>query len=223
MENLPIYVSVLFSAITLLTLLILNRAVGKQVLFLPLALTWLVIQAFLSYSGFYLVTETIPPRFLLLIGPPLLLILYLFISRKGKMLLDTIDPETLTYLHCVRIPVEITLWLLFSYKFVPQLMTFEGRNFDILSGITAPLIAYFGYRQTKLNKKILLVWNFICLGLLINIVINAVLSVPFPFQQFAFDQPNTGVLYFPFTWLPCFIVPAVLFSHLVCIRKLLGA
>jgi hypothetical protein len=66
------------------------------------------------------------------------------------------------------------------------------------------------------------VWNFICLGLLLNIVINAILAAPFPFQQFAFDQPNRGVLYFPFIWLPGFIVPAVLLSHLVNIRQLLS-
>ena len=42
-----------------------------------------------------------------------------------------------------------------------------------------------------------------------------------PFQQFGFDQPNIAMLYSPFVWLPCFIVPTVLFSHLVCIRKYL--
>jgi len=54
----------------------------------------------------------------------------------------------------------------------------------------------------------------------LNIVINAILSVPTPIQQFAFDQPNIAILYFPFTWLPCFIVPAVLLSHIVSIKKL---
>ena len=66
----------------------------------------------------------------------------------------------------------------------------------------------------------ILLWNFIALVLLINIVVNAVLSAPFPFQQFAFDQPNIAVLYFPFVLLPAFIVPIVLFGHLVSIRQL---
>lgn len=100
-------------------------------------------------------------------------------------------------------------------------MTFEGRNFDIVAGLTAPIMAYYGYTRKALNRKIILIWNFICLGSLLNIVINAVLSAPFPFQQFAFDQPNVGVLYFPFVWLPCFIVPVVLLSHLVAIRKII--
>jgi hypothetical protein len=68
----------------------------------------------------------------------------------------------------------------------------------------------------------LLLWNFICLGLLINIVVNAVLSAPSVFQQFAFGQPNTAILYFPFVWLPCCVVPLVLLAHLTSIRKLLS-
>jgi len=100
-------------------------------------------------------------------------------------------------------------------------MTFSGRNFDILAGITAPIIYFVCFRDSAIsNRLLLLIWNFISLLLLLNIVINAILSLPFPFQQFAFDQPNIAVLYFPFTWLPSCIVMAVLFSHLIAISRL---
>jgi hypothetical protein len=99
-------------------------------------------------------------------------------------------------------------------------MTFEGRNFDILSGITAPVIYYFVFIKKNMSRKALLLWNFICLGLLFNIVINAILSVPAPFQQFAFEQPAIAIQYFPFIWLPSVIVPLVLLSHLAAIRQL---
>lgn len=102
-------------------------------------------------------------------------------------------------------------------------MTFEGRNFDILSGITALVIYYFGFMKRKLNKWVLLFWNFCCLGLLVNIVSIAILSAPFSFQRFGFDQPNIAVLHFPFIWLPCCVVPVVLFSHLAAIRQLISA
>jgi len=65
-------------------------------------------------------------------------------------------------------------------------MTFTGRNFDILAGITAPLIAYFGFTKAKLGSKIILLWNIICLGLLIAIIINALLASPSPIQQLYF-------------------------------------
>jgi len=115
------------------------------------------------------------------------------------------------------------LFLLSTHKLVPELMTFAGRNFDILSGITAPIMYFICFRNSQLKgRMLLLVWNFICLGLLLNIVINAILAAPFPFQQFAFDQPNIAVLYFPFTWLPFFIVMIVLYSHLAAIRQLIN-
>jgi hypothetical protein len=67
----------------------------------------------------------------------------------------------------------------------------------------------------------LVAWNIICLGLVLNVVIHGILSAPTAFQILAFDQPNIAVLYFPFQWLPAFVVPAVIFSHLICLRDLM--
>jgi hypothetical protein len=110
---------------------------------------------------------------------------------------------------------------LYVSKAIPGLMTFEGRNFDFISGVTALIVYFVCFKGSHVtNKKLLLSWNILALGLLLNIVINAVLSAPSPFQQFAFDQPNIAILYFPFIWLPSFIVVTVLFTHLVSIRRL---
>lgn len=184
-------------------------------------LGWIALQGIVSESGFYTITDTVPPRFVFLVLPALMLVVYMMLSKPGKHFIDSLDTSWLTYLHVIRIPVEITLYFLFINKLVPELMTFEGTNLDILSGLTAPIIAYFGYTTKKLSKGILLGWNYLCLLLLLNIVVTAVLAAPFPFQQVAFEQPNVGVLYFPFSWLPGFVVPMVLFAHLVSIRQLL--
>lgn len=219
--HLPMYVNIVFILTTLLTVFLFYKAGSLSKISLGILGLWLLLQAVLSYIGFYTVTNTTPPRFILLALPAVLLIIYLFLTAKGRVYLNNLDAKTLTLLHVVRIPVELCLYWLFLHKSIPQLMTFEGRNFDILAGLTAPVIFYFGYVKNKLGKTVLLLWNFICLGLLLNIVINAVLSAPSNFQQFAFEQPNTAILYFPFVWLPCCIVPLVLLAHLVCIRKLL--
>jgi hypothetical protein len=75
--------------------------------------------------------------------------------------------------------------------------------------------------KLKIDRNGILIWNFICLGLLINIVVNALFSAPSPIQKFAFEQPNIAILNFPFSWLPTFIVPIVLFGHLTSIRQLM--
>ena len=222
MENLPTYISLVFGLTTMVAVGLFYKATNNSKATLIIVLIWVSLQAIIGLSGFYKVTDTIPPRFLLLVLPPVLFIVGLFATSNGRQFLDSLDAKTLTLLHTVRVPVEIVLFLLFIHKAVPGLMTFEGRNFDILAGLTAPVIFYFGFIRKRLDRKILLMWNFICLGLLLNIVVNAFLSAPFPFQKFAFDQPNIAVLYFPFNWLPSCVVPLVLLSHLATIRQLLN-
>lgn len=145
----------------------------------------------------------------------------LFVTKKGRKFIDSLPLKNLTWLNTVRVPVEIVLYWLFINNAIPKLMTFEGHNFDIIAGLTAPIIAYYGVSKKTISKPIILFWNFICLGLLINIVVTAFFSAPSPLQKFAFEQPNIAILNFPFNWLPTFIVPIVLLGHLVSIRQLL--
>ncbi|HEX5003581.1 MAG TPA: hypothetical protein VFW78_13890 [Bacteroidia bacterium] len=212
----------IFVLITFLCLWLFYRAAGKSKNVLYLSVLWLLLQALIAMTGFYRNFEAFPPRFALAIGPMLLFILFLFTTTRGKNFLDTLDTARLTYLHAIRIPVELTLLLLFIEGAVPQIMTFEGRNFDILAGLSAPFVAYFAFIRGAMSRKALIAWNIICLMLLFNVVITAVLSAPFPFQQFAFDQPNIAVFYYPFIWLPAYIVPIVLLSHLAAIRNLIN-
>ena len=221
MEHLPALLYLLFAVTAILSLALFLRAVGFSKILIALLSFWIILQSVLGISAFYQVTAVIPPRFMLLVLPPVILIVITFLTKRGKAFIDGLDPGKLTILHIIRIPVEITLYWLFLHKAVPGIMTFEGRNFDILCGITAPVVYYFGYIKNVLHKKVLLAWNIICLLLLANIVSTAVLSAPFPIQQFAFSQPNIALLYFPFVLLPGVIVPIVLFAHLVAIRKLI--
>jgi len=222
MNNLPVYISIVFVSTTIITAAFFYKAAHRSRNFLIVLFAWIIIQTVLALRMFYTLTTTVPPRIILLGVPPLVIIICLFLTTSGKRFLDNLDIKWLTLLHVIRIPVELVLlWLSFN-KVIPQLMTFEGRNFDILSGITAPIIFYFVFVKNSWPKSLLLGWNFICLGLLLNIVVNAVLSVPTAFQQFAFDQPNIAILCFPFNLLPAVVVPLVMLSHLAAIRQLLA-
>ncbi len=219
MATLPPYISIVFMCAVVYVFYMFYKASNYHKATLYVMLFWLVLQFFISKTGIYLNTQSMPPRFLLLVIPPLLTIILLLTLPKAKPYLAHFNLGVLSLVHAVRIPVEMVLFWLFLYKGVPQLMTFEGRNFDILAGITAPFIYYFGFYKKKLSQTVILVWNFICLALLINIVVNAVLSAPFSFQQFGFVQANVAVLHYPFVYLPGFIVPLVLFSHLISIKR----
>ena len=231
-DPLPTYISLAFGLTTFLSLQLFIWAIRNSEseqtrkmaspIFIGLTL-WLTVQAVLTFKNVYNSDpNSFPPKIMLIgILPTILTIIFLFINPKGRQFTDSLPLKHLTYLHTVRIPVEMVLFWLFLNKVIPELMTFEGRNFDILAGLTAPFIAYYGLTKQKLSRQIILIWNFVCIGLLANIVGNAVFSIPSPIQKFAFDQPNLAVLNFPFSWLPTFIVPIVLFCHLASIRQLL--
>lgn len=230
-ENLPTYISITFILITVVSLMLFYwliksssvETTRKKANFVLLGMTiWLIIQAVLTLSNVYNSdANSFPPKIMLFgVVPLILTIILLFVTKNGREFIDSLPLENITYLNTVRILVEIVLYWLFLHKAVPELMTFTGRNFDVLAGITAPFIAYFGIKKEMFSRKIILIWNFISLGLLVNIVVNAVLSIPSPVQKFAFDQPNIALVNFPFSWLPVFIVPIVLFGHLVSIRQL---
>lgn len=181
---------------------------------------WLLVQSIIGILGFYTTTNSTPPRFQLLLLPPLVLIGIQFATRRGKAFIDTLDLKFLTLIHTIRVPVEIVLYWLYLGKAIPELMTFEGRNFDIVVGITAPVVYYIIFIKRRWYRPLLTIWNLLGLVLLANIVFSAIFSVPTSFQKFGFEQPNIAILYFPFNLLPACIVPIVLFSHLASIRRL---
>ena len=231
-EKIPVYISIIFGLTTVATLLLFFRTMkrsvteatrNKALVIIGVVSLWLVIQCIIAIKNVYSTNAgSFPPKILLLgILPPMLAIVFAFATTKGRRFIDSLPLKDITYTNAVRVPVELVLYSLYIFKAVPQILTFEGRNFDILSGITAPFIAYFGFTKQKLSKPIILGWNFVCLALLANIVANALLSAPLAFQQFGFDQPNIAILHFPISWLPTFVVPVVLFGHLVSIRQLI--
>lgn len=223
MEKVSLATHLVFSLSTAFVIFQLYRATQRSGLLLLLLLLWAIVTAVLGLNGFYRQGFEMPPRFLLLVGPGIALTLLTLLTRQGRTFLNKIEIRDLTLLQTVRIPVEITLWQLYAASLVPQVMTFEGRNFDILTGLSAPLVYYLVLKRKVLSPAWLLAWNFMGLLLLFTIMAIAILSLETPFQRLGLDQPNVGVTYFPFVWLPGIIVPAALFSHLVSIRKLLLA
>lgn len=216
-EQLPAYINVVFILTTFLTMLLFLKAVNFQKTGISILLAILIFQGILSFNGFYQVPLRIP----VLVMPSMLIIIILLSGKFSKKWLPAVSLPWLTALQVIRIPVEMVLFWLYKEKQIPVNMTFEGWNYDILSGITALPMVWLALNNRSTAKRILLVWNSICLGLLITIVTIAVLSAKLPIQQWGFDQPNVAIQHFPFAWLPSVIVPIVLMAHLVSIRLIL--
>jgi hypothetical protein len=221
MEHLPFYLAVTFGFTVLLGIGIFSKAMHFSKPFLIFLIALVMVQSGLGLSGFYSDINTMTTRFPLLVMPLLIVLVSLFFTRKGKAFIDSMDIKTLTALHVIRVLVELVLLGLYIHKTIPQAMTFEGRNLDILSGLTVPLVYYFGFVKKQLSTSVLIMWNAACMLLLLNVVANAFLSLPGRFERFGFEQPNIAVGYFPYLLLPAILVPLVLFSNVAAIRQLI--
>ncbi|RDB04003.1 hypothetical protein [Runella aurantiaca] len=223
--QIPALLSVCFALLVILLVagiyFTIRRVAPKQAAFTLIGcILWLGLLYFAAQKTFFLDIAATPPRFLIAVIPPLLFIVMVFGQAKGRQWMDRLSLRSLTWVHILRIGVELLLFKLFVAGQIPQVMTFEGRNWDIWAGLTAPLMIFMVFYQKKWSAKVLGWWNIGALGLLINIVTTAVLAAPFPFQQLSFEQPNVAVLKPSFIWLPGFVVPVVLFAHLISIRRL---
>ena len=105
MQNIPFYVASIFILTVLLASWFFAKATYRDRSAEIVLAAWLTMQSMLGALGFYTVANPTPPRFPLLLVPPILIIATLFISKGGKAFIDTLDIRTPTLMHVVRVPV----------------------------------------------------------------------------------------------------------------------
>lgn len=183
-------------------------------------LAWIVYCGFLGYSGRVSNTSQRVPGLFLLVWPTILFTLVFTVRAPyARELALKLPMALLIGLHVVRLPVELFLHALWKAQLVPRMVTYEGANFDIVTGVTAPIVAFL-VAKGKAPRMLLYAWNILGLVLLFNVVIYGVLSAPGPLQRIFDDYPNRGLLQFPYVFLPGFIVPMVLTLHILALRAL---
>ena len=176
---------------------------------------WLILTAMLAKSGVLLRFAALPPPMGLLIISGCALTVWLGFSSAGTRI-ASLPLIWLVGFQGFRIAVEILIHCSSSLGLAPPQMTWSGLNFDIVTGVTALIIAPVA---NHVPRAVLLAWNTAGLGLLLWVVVVAALSFPTPFQVFHPD--NTWVATFPYVWLPAVLVTAALLGHVVVFRKLL--
>ena len=159
-------------------------------------------------------------------APGLLLVLFvtlctvgLALSDAGRRLAGGVPLAVLVGYQVFRVPLEVLLHRLYLEGVIPVEMTYEGRNFDIASGLSAAVLAVFLARG-RVPAAVVAAWNVLGLALLINIVAVAVLATPTRFQAFTDGPPNLLPSMLPYVWLPTLLVQAALLGHLLVFRAL---
>lgn len=191
-------------------------AAAKKTLALTIAVlaSWIVLTSILAAKGVYADFSTLPPKFLLNLLLPLVLVILVMRSNGFKRLLPHVPPHWITYTQAFRIPVEIFLWLLFLDNVTPVQMTYEGLNMDVFSGILAIPAGWYVATRRKGWRNVMLAFNIVGLLLLLNILTVALLSAPLPIRVFMNEPANTFITQLPWVYLPALLVALAYTLHL---------
>jgi len=184
--------------------------------------TWIGLLTILSNNGFFADFSKLPPRPALAMLIPLPIIILVAFSKTGTQLLQTVPSHWLVFMQSFRIIVELLLLFAFMAGKLPVQMTFEGRNFDVLTGILALPVGYLLARKKAYASKLAIAFNILGILLLLNILVIAVLSMPTSIRYFMNEPSNTLVGQFPFILLPGVLVPIAYTMHIFSLRQLLA-
>lgn len=193
-----------------------TRKKGIRTILLAVFIGWPTILLAVSATGFFSDFSFFPPRMMIVLVIPLVTIVWFTLSATAREILLHVPAADLLRLQVFRVFVELLLWGAFVLNLLPVQMTFEGRNFDVLSGIGGLLAALF-LANSRIGQY---VYNYFGLGLLLNIVAIAFLSMPTPFRVFMNEPANLLVTQAPFILLPGMLVPLAYGLHFLSLRQL---
>lgn len=186
---------------------------------ITLLLGWIALTGALAYLNLLSDFSSTPSPVGWLTAIALLVATVFAVSPFGAAAARATPVAWLIGFQSFRIAVEILLHQGYLAGFVPPQMTWVGRNWDILTGLTAVPVAYFAARQT-LPRWAAVVWNLAGFALLINILAVGILSTPSSFRLFQNEPANLFIAQFPYVWLLTVLVPTAWIGHLLLFRRL---
>jgi len=181
------------------------------------AAAWMALTWTLASRG-VLLSQTLPPPFALVVVGMVVLACVVAYGRIGGRLARHVPLWALVGVQAFRLPLEIAMHQLAERGIMPPQMTYTGRNWDIVTGASAILVALLLWAEMG-GRKLVWIWNVAGLALLANVLTIAVLSFP-QFQYFGPMRVNVFVMLTPFVWLPAVMVLAALAGHLIIFRAI---
>ncbi|RYC10951.1 hypothetical protein [Ciceribacter ferrooxidans] len=197
-----------------------NQARGMTLRVAIVLAALLALSAAASASGLLANFDATPPYLMLFILPHAVFTLIVgSISPYGRRLALGLPIAALVGFQAFRIPVELLLHELYSEGLAPIQLTYLGRNFDILTGLTAIPVAWLAARG-KAPRWLLLAWNWVGLTLLLNVVGTALTSMPGPLRLFINEPSARFIAEFPYIFVPTVFVTTALFGHVLLFHRL---
>jgi hypothetical protein len=171
-------------------------------------------------SGILLKFDQMPPPFMLFFLTNLAIAFGFAFSPFGTVLARYLSFSALIGFQGFRILAELLLYSGLREGITPVQMTFEGYNFDIVTGVSAILLSLYLRKNPAAHMGLIRAWNFMGVGFLLIIAFVALTSLPVPFRVFMNEPSNIWVGLAPYTLLPGVLVVAAVVGHILVFRKL---
>jgi hypothetical protein len=181
-------------------------------------LAWLLVTALTAASGVLRRFDATPPPFAVLVLAVGVVGVGVPCSPLGTRLVRGLPLWALVGFQVFRFPLELVMHRAYVEGVMPVQMSYSGRNYDILSGITAGVLGLWLGRGW-VPRWVVASWNVLGFALVVNVVTIAILSTPM-FRWFGNERLNIFVTYPPFVWLPAILVTAALMGHILVWRWL---
>jgi len=162
-------------------------------------------------------TTDLPARVPLFIVVPVIIIMLVFTAGASvKEAIAKIPRSLAVYMQSFRICVELLIYGAFVNGVFPEAVTFEGRNFDILVGVSALVIGFF-IQRGKISWTGVLAWNVISLLILASTVYAFISTYYFSGMH---NEVVVQFVNFPYLLLASILLPFAVFYHIISLRQL---
>lgn len=226
MPPIPIDIAIGFTLLPLIVLASFSVLLVKQSRSLwwiaAVMAVWAMFTAVMAYGGVLANFASFPPWIPILAVAQLAFAVWLGWFSSWSELLARIPQYFLVGMQCFRVPVELLLATLATRKLLAIEMTYYGRNFDILEGMTAIALAIWLKRRGEEPLRfVVLAWNLMGLSLVTVVLVHGLLSVPYPSQLLHLSVSTFVIAHFPVVWLLTLLVPMAYLLHFASIKRCL--
>ena len=182
---------------------------------------------FLLYFGYVLILQKVglfqevsfPPRVLIFTTFPYAIFLFGIIYRMPitKQIFENATLDELVSLHIFRL-LGSTFIIVALYDALPKPFAFIAGCGDVITALTSIWVVNIIKQRKVYTKKVVLIWN--TFGLM-DIIITSILANLY--TKISIDTGQMGVdalSWFPFSLIPAFAPPTIIFLHVMIYKKL---
>lgn len=181
---------------------------------------WLALTGAVAAAGLLAPAPDKPPPNMALALTGAFTLCGLALTAPGKRMIARIGGHWVVGMQAFRIPVEVCLWLGAETGVSPVLMSWHGRNFDVISGVLGLVLGLWMARRA-VPRPVLVAFHLLGLALVFNVAGHAIAATPGPLQQIhGAENVPMFVTTFPYVWLPALLVPLAIAGHILGLRQL---